>query len=206
MMGRGMEHWHPEPAVLLPARRRPGARHGTLLPHHAGQPAWARRGACMAMAVDRLAGAADHGRRPAARHALRRSARPPRSRRCSNSPPGARYARHELGRVSAFAFRRSSCTARWLAPPARSRHVRRPGRAEPGWCRLGTRRRPTRRRTAPINWPYAAPDRANYRMLGVADLARSLNTGRPRAPPAGWPCTCWRSPKRSCRPAPETRR
>ena len=29
------------------------------------------------------------------------------------------------------------------------------------------------------NWPYAAPDRANYRMLGVADLARSLVEGRP---------------------------
>lgn len=32
------------------------------------------------------------------------------------------------------------------------------------------------------NWPYAAPDRANYRMLGVADLARALHEGRsPRA-------------------------
>ncbi len=33
-----------------------------------------------------------------------------------------------------------------------------------------------------INWPYAAPDRANYRMLGVADLAAALASGRtPRA-------------------------
>jgi predicted dehydrogenase len=33
-----------------------------------------------------------------------------------------------------------------------------------------------------INWPYAAPDRANYRMLGVADLASALVRGRrPRA-------------------------
>jgi predicted dehydrogenase len=32
------------------------------------------------------------------------------------------------------------------------------------------------------NWPFAAPDRANYRMLGVADLSRSLISGRkPRA-------------------------
>ncbi|RWP30598.1 Gfo/Idh/MocA family oxidoreductase [Mesorhizobium sp.] len=32
------------------------------------------------------------------------------------------------------------------------------------------------------NWPFAAPDRANYRMLGVADLSRALTTGRkPRA-------------------------
>ncbi|MCX5568602.1 Gfo/Idh/MocA family protein [Kaistia nematophila] len=30
-----------------------------------------------------------------------------------------------------------------------------------------------------INWPYDAPDRANYRMLGVADLARSLDGGTP---------------------------
>jgi predicted dehydrogenase len=33
-----------------------------------------------------------------------------------------------------------------------------------------------------INWPYAAPDRANYRMLGIADLARAIATGTsPRA-------------------------
>lgn len=32
------------------------------------------------------------------------------------------------------------------------------------------------------NWPYAAPDRANYRMLGVADLAQALRAGTaPRA-------------------------
>ena len=32
------------------------------------------------------------------------------------------------------------------------------------------------------NWPFAAPNRANYRMLGVADLARSLAEARaPRA-------------------------
>jgi predicted dehydrogenase len=32
------------------------------------------------------------------------------------------------------------------------------------------------------NWPYDAPDRANYRMLGVADLVRALQEGRaPRA-------------------------
>jgi predicted dehydrogenase len=30
-----------------------------------------------------------------------------------------------------------------------------------------------------INWPYAAPDRANYRMLGIADLAARLAVGRP---------------------------
>lgn len=33
-----------------------------------------------------------------------------------------------------------------------------------------------------VNWPVAAPDRANYRMLGLADLARSIIEGRtPRA-------------------------
>ncbi len=33
-----------------------------------------------------------------------------------------------------------------------------------------------------LNWPYAAPDRANYRMLGVADLAAAVRSGRaPRA-------------------------
>ena len=30
-----------------------------------------------------------------------------------------------------------------------------------------------------LNWPFDAPDRANYRMLGVADLARALVEGRP---------------------------
>ena len=33
-----------------------------------------------------------------------------------------------------------------------------------------------------VNWPVAAPDRANYRMLGLADLARAITEGRsPRA-------------------------
>jgi predicted dehydrogenase len=33
-----------------------------------------------------------------------------------------------------------------------------------------------------VNWPVDAPDRANYRMLGLADLARSVIEGRaPRA-------------------------
>ena len=30
-----------------------------------------------------------------------------------------------------------------------------------------------------VNWPVDAPDRANYRMLGLADLARGLIEGRP---------------------------
>lgn len=30
-----------------------------------------------------------------------------------------------------------------------------------------------------VNWPMVAPDRANYRMLGLADLARSIVEGRP---------------------------
>lgn len=30
-----------------------------------------------------------------------------------------------------------------------------------------------------VNWPIDAPDRANYRMLGLADLAQSLREGRP---------------------------
>jgi predicted dehydrogenase len=30
-----------------------------------------------------------------------------------------------------------------------------------------------------FNWPYDAPDRANYRMLGLADLAAALEHGRP---------------------------
>jgi predicted dehydrogenase len=30
-----------------------------------------------------------------------------------------------------------------------------------------------------VNWPYAKPDRANYRMLGVADLAAAVAAGRP---------------------------
>jgi len=39
-----------------------------------------------------------------------------------------------------------------------------------------------------LNWPYDAPDRANYRMLGVADLASALANGRP----ARSLCMCWR--------------
>ena len=33
-----------------------------------------------------------------------------------------------------------------------------------------------------VNWPVETPDRANYRMLGLADLARAITEGRsPRA-------------------------
>jgi predicted dehydrogenase len=47
-----------------------------------------------------------------------------------------------------------------------------------GWEEIETASKPY----GALNWPYAAPDRANYRMLGVADLARSLVDGRrPRA-------------------------
>jgi predicted dehydrogenase len=46
------------------------------------------------------------------------------------------------------------------------------------WVHFDTRKD----RYGAINYPFAAPDRANYRMLGVADLARALRDGRqPRA-------------------------
>jgi predicted dehydrogenase len=46
------------------------------------------------------------------------------------------------------------------------------------WRNFSTEDRPY----GQINWPFAAPDRANYRMLGVADLAAGLLAGRePRA-------------------------
>jgi len=46
------------------------------------------------------------------------------------------------------------------------------------WLEYGSEGRPY----GTINWPYHTPDRANYRMLGVADLARAIVDGRaPRA-------------------------
>ena len=62
------------------------------------------------------------------------------------------------------------------------------------------------------NWPFAAPDRANYRMLGVADLSRALATGESRGRPATLRCMCWRSWRRSslrvraASPSPSTQR
>jgi predicted dehydrogenase len=44
-----------------------------------------------------------------------------------------------------------------------------------GWRDLDSEEEPFGAR----NWPYDAPDRANYRMLGVADLAAAIREGRP---------------------------
>jgi predicted dehydrogenase len=52
------------------------------------------------------------------------------------------------------------------------------GRRGEGWQEIET----ASKAYGALNWPYGAPDRANYRMLGVADLAQSLGDGRkPRA-------------------------
>ena len=42
------------------------------------------------------------------------------------------------------------------------------------------------------NWPFDAPRVANYRMLGVAEIARAIRGRAPRAPRRRWRSTCWR--------------
>ena len=178
-------------AILLSARRRPGLRHGSLLPDHAGQsarPGRARHGDGDA----RPGGAADHRRRSVQEHHASRSARRPTSCRCSNSAPAPPSPSAPPGTSSGTPTTRSNCTARKArcacpiptrsAAPSRCRSAAPTGRISPA------RANSTARATGPI----AAPDRANYRMLGVADLVagagdrqKAARVRRPRAACAG---------------------
>ena len=63
MMCHGHESWHPDPGVLLQGRRRADVRHGTVLPHRAGQP----DGAGKAASAARPASPSPHAPSPASR-------------------------------------------------------------------------------------------------------------------------------------------
>ena len=130
------------------------------------------------MAADRLGRAADHRRGPEPRHHLHG--------RHAHDRDGAARVRsaarpctvgHELGRLPALqppdrAARHAK--ARCGCPiPTRSAAPSRSAAAGGDWQEMPT----DGALHGAINWPYAAPDRANYRMLGVADLARAIASG-----------------------------
>ena len=80
VMSHGMEHWHPEPGLLLQAGRRPGARYRPLL-HHQPDPAHRAGEAGHGAVLDarRRRAPSPRSRAPARRS---RSRRRPRSSRC----------------------------------------------------------------------------------------------------------------------------
>ena len=89
VMSHGMENWHPNPGLLLPARRRPGARRRPLLrrrPHQPDRPGEARRRAHQ----HRPPRPAPSAPRARARARRSRSRPRPTSRRFSNSTAARR--------------------------------------------------------------------------------------------------------------------
>ena len=197
MMGRGMEHWHPNPSFYYQPGAGPvldmGPYYLTMLVHLLGP-------ACrvMAMSAIGVARAADHGRRTAAEHAV--SGRHADHGQCAGRIRVRRagHGRHELGRVPPFhpADRDSTAPKAPCSLPDPDTFG-----GPVALSRVGVAW--DERSTADAvygaqNWPYAAPDRANYRMLGVADLARALARGPPAAcVRRAWRCMCWRSWRRS---------
>ena len=180
MLGRGMEHWHPNPQFYYQPGGGPvfdmGPYYLTMLVNLLGPVArvrrWRRSGQ-----EERLITAEGPYRNTASR-----SARRPTSCRCSNSAPAPPSPSAPPGTSSGTPTIRSSCTARrarcGCPIPTRS--------AAPSRCRRAAPTGPISHSETELygarNWPFAAPDRANYRMLGVADLARALTEGRkPRA-------------------------
>ena len=181
MMGRGMEHWHPNPQFYYQPGGGPVLRHGSLLPHHAGQPARAGR-------------AGDGHDQPGQAERLVTAEGPFRDTSFKVGTPTNSLSLLEFGSGASVTFGASWDVHRHSNHPIELHgtegSLRLPdpdtfggtvSLSEHG-ARLGRLRTARDALFGALNWPYAAPDRANYRMLGVADLARAVRSGRaPRA-------------------------
>lgn len=177
MMGRGMEHWHPDPAFYYQKGAGPvldmGPYYVTMLVHLLGP---VRR--VMAMGTS------------SAETRLITAAGPRQGTRFAIGTPTTHLSLLEFasGAIITFGaswdvFRHSHApielhgTAGSLRLPDPDTFGGTVSVSDAGalWEDTATEARPY----GQINWPDAAPDRANYRMLGVADLAASLREGRP---------------------------
>ena len=180
MMGRGMEHWHPNPAFYYQAGAGPvldmGPYYLTMLVNLLGP---AKR--VMAMATS---------------GAEQRLITAPGPLHGTSFPVGTPTSVQSLiefacGAIITFGaswdvYRHGNApielhgtegSIRLPDPDTFGGTVSLSRRGEP-WDEVDTADRLYGR----INWPYAKPDRANYRVLGVADLAAAVATGRaPRA-------------------------
>ncbi len=180
MMGRGMEHWHPDPAFYYQRGAGPvfdmGPYYLTMLVHLLGP---ARR--VMAMAAS------------GAQTRLITAPGPLHGTRFPVGTPTSLLSLIEFvqGAIITFGaswdvFRHSNAcielhgtegSLRLPDPDTFGGTLALSAQGAP-WDEVETASRPW----GAVNWPYAAPERANYRMLGVADLAAGLREHRrPRA-------------------------
>lgn len=180
MMGRGMEHWHPDPAFYYQPGAGPvldmGPYYLTMLVHLLGP---ARR--VMAMA--------------ATGSATRRISAPGplHGTDFAVGTPTSLLALIEFAQGAIITFGASWDVFRHSNAPIELHgtegSLRLPdpdtfsgsvdlSQGGGAWQSTATEAMPW----GAINWPYAAPERANYRMLGLADLSAALAEGRsPRA-------------------------
>ena len=176
-MSHGMENWHPNPGLLLPARRRPGPRRRPLLrrqPHQPDRPGEARRRARPTPPPP----PARSPPRARSRARTSRSRRRPPSTRCSSSPAAPPSRSAPAGTSGATATGRWSSTA----PTAR---IFVP---DPNWFggKVELVGPDGKAHEVPMwDHPFAVPNDvrpngsfANYRTAGLADMALAIIEGR----------------------------
>jgi predicted dehydrogenase len=177
MMGRGMEHWHPNPAFYYQAGAGPvldmGPYYLTMLVNLLGP---ARRVMAMTTSgsAERLITA------PGPLNGTRFKVETPTSALSliqfaggATITFGASWDVHRHGNAN-IELHGTEGSLRLPDPDTFGGVVSLSCRGA-AWETVDT----TDRVYGAVNWPYAKPDRANYRMLGVADLAAGVAAGRP---------------------------
>ncbi len=176
MMGRGMEHWHPDPAFYYQPGAGPvmdmGPYYLTMLVHLLGP-------------VRRVQAVATSGQ---AERTIT-AAGPKQGTRFAVGTPTSVLSLLQFGSGTVVAFGASWDVFRHSNAPIELHgtegSLRLPDPDTFGgvisvshgggdWVASDT----SAQVFGSANWPIAAPDRANYRMLGLADLARGLQEGR----------------------------
>jgi len=176
MLGRGMEHWHPDPAFYYQPGAGPvmdmGPYYLTMLVHLLGP-------------VHRVQALATSGQ---AERTITAEGPKQGTRFAVGTPTTVLSLLQFKGRAAVVfgaswdVFRHSNAPIELhgtegslrLPDPDTFGGVISLSRRGGDWADLDT----TKQVFGAVNWPIAAPDRANYRMLGLADLARGVREGR----------------------------
>jgi len=176
MLGRGMEHWHPDPAFYYEPGAGPvmdmGPYYLTMLVHLLGP-------------VHRVQALATSGQ---AERTITAEGPKQGTRFAVGTPTTVLSLLQFKGRAAVVfgaswdVFRHSNAPIELhgtegslrLPDPDTFGGVISLSRRGGDWADLDT----TKQVFGAVNWPIAAPDRANYRMLGLADLARGVREGR----------------------------